>query len=102
MSVFNGQYILRYIYRYRVKRESHVSDFFFQESAEGGSIENLQSDTSSPAEEVNGSSGTNYIPVPRGWCTVYDEDSGELCYINIATGVKVCCKSSHVTDCWKW
>ncbi|PNF43625.1 hypothetical protein B7P43_G03103 [Cryptotermes secundus] len=58
------------------------------ESAEIGSVENLRSDTSSPLVEVNGSSGTAYIPVPPGWCEVYDEDSGQLCYVNNTTGVK--------------
>jgi len=53
---------------------------------------------SHPAVEVN---GTHDIPVPVGWCVAHDEDSGEVCYVNIATGVRVCYKSLHVADCWK-
>lgn len=52
-----------------------------------------------PAEEVNGAPD---IPVPVGWREAYDEVSGELCYVNIASGVKVCCKSLRVADCWIW
>jgi hypothetical protein len=70
----------------------------FQENAEDGSVENLRSDTSSPLVEVNGSSGTEYIPVPPGWCEVYDEDSGQLCYVNNATGAKVSYKPFQVAD----
>ncbi|XP_021938903.1 rho GTPase-activating protein 12-like isoform X4 [Zootermopsis nevadensis] len=59
-----------------------------RETVEDGSVENLRSDTSSPLVEVNGSSGTTYIPVPPGWSEAYDEDSFQVCYINNATGVK--------------
>jgi len=44
---------------------------------------------SHPAVEVN---GTHDIPIPFGWREEQDEDSGEVCYVHIATGVKVCCK----------
>ena len=39
------------------------------------------------AEEVN---GAHDIPIPVGWREAYDDVSGEVCYVNIATGVKVC------------
>jgi hypothetical protein len=83
---------------YRVKHESHIGETFFKENAQDGSIENLQTDTSSPA----GVNGTDDIPVPPGWRQAYDEVSGESCYVNIAKGVKVCCKSLYGADCWKW
>lgn len=73
----------------------------FQENADVDSVENLWSGTSSPLVEVNGSSGTAYIPVPPGWCEVYDEDSGQPCYVNNATGVKVSYESLQVADSWK-
>jgi hypothetical protein len=101
----SDQCVLGYICGDRVERKSHISKHFPpQENAQDSSIDNLQSNMVSPAVEVNGSSGTNYIPVPPplGWCLVRDEDSGEPCYVNIATGVKVCCKSLGVADCWKW
>jgi len=72
---------------YRVKHESHISEIFFKENTQDGSIENLQTDTSLPAEEVN---GAHDIPIPVGWREAYDDVSGEVCYVNIATGVKVC------------
>ena len=100
LSVLCGQRILRYILdRGLSMKVILVNFFFFKENAQDGSIENLQIDTSHPAVEVN---QTHDIPVPVGWCETYDEVSGELCYVNIATGVKVCCKSLHVADCWKW
>lgn len=75
---------------------SSLSNSFFQETVEDGSVENLRSDTSSPLVEVNGSSGTTYIPVPPGWSEAYDEDSFQVCYINNATGVKVSYKPLQV------
>lgn len=99
LSVLHGQHILRYILDTRLSMKVILVNFFFKENAQDGSIENLQTDTSHPAVEVN---QTHDIPVPVGWCEVCDEVSGELCYVNTATGVKVGCKSLHVADCWKW
>jgi hypothetical protein len=72
----------------------------FQENAEDGSVENLRSDTSSPLVE-DGGSGMECIPVPPGWCEVYDEDSDQMCYVNNATGVKVSCKPLQVASSWE-
>ncbi|PSN53255.1 Rho GTPase-activating protein 12 [Blattella germanica] len=58
------------------------------ENAEDGSIENLRSDSSSPLAEANGSCGTSYVPVPKGWREAYDEDTCQPCYVNDATGAK--------------
>jgi len=33
--------------------------------------------------------GAHDIPIPVGWREAYDDVSGEECYVNIATGVKV-------------
>jgi hypothetical protein len=73
---------------------------FFFSFQEDGSVENLRSDTSSPLVE-DGSSGTEYIPVPPGWREMYDEDSGQPCYVNNATGAKVSCKPLQVAGSWK-
>jgi len=95
--VLRGRHILRYILDTGLSMKVTLVIFFLKEDSQDGSIENLQTDTSHPAVEVD---QTHDIPVPAGWREAYDEVSGELCYVNIATGVKVCCKSFHVADCW--
>ena len=61
----------------------------FQESAEDGSIENLRSDSSSPLAEANGSCGSTFVPVPKGWREEYDNETGQPCYVSDSTGAKV-------------
>jgi hypothetical protein len=92
LSVLHGQHILRYILDTGLSMKVTLVNFF-KENSQDGSIENLQTDTSHSAVEVN---GTYDIPVPDGWHVARDEDSDELYYVSIATGAKVCCKSLHV------
>ncbi|KAJ4439097.1 hypothetical protein ANN_15054 [Periplaneta americana] len=51
------------------------------------SIDSLGSNTC-PQEAVE-QKGVEYVPVPEGWHEAYDEVSGQLCYINDASGAKV-------------
>ncbi|XP_069669210.1 rho GTPase-activating protein 12-like isoform X3 [Periplaneta americana] len=50
------------------------------------SIDSLGSNTC-PQEAVE-QKGVEYVPVPEGWHEAYDEVSGQLCYINDASGAK--------------
>lgn len=62
---------------------------FFQEEKqdENGSTGNLYSGSSSPLAEVDGIFAN--LPLPAGWHTEIDRETGMPCYISITSGAKV-------------
>ncbi|XP_075235516.1 uncharacterized protein LOC142332635 isoform X2 [Lycorma delicatula] len=61
------------------------------EDKNDGSLSNVYSGSSSPLAEVDEKliqSGLENLPLPAGWKTKLDEETGLACYINLVTGAK--------------
>lgn len=65
---------------------------FFQEDKNDSNLTSVYSGSSSPLAEVDEKliqSKLENLPLPAGWKTKLDEETGLTCYINLVTGAKV-------------